>query len=70
MTISHEGLVVTGCQDGVARVWDSRCLDAPVMEFTDHSDYILSVAFNQEGNVLYTGSKDRTLRRWDARRPM
>ena len=38
-----------------------------VTKFTGHTDYVLSVAFNVDGSLLMSGSKDRTVRFWEPR---
>ena len=38
-----------------------------VTKFTGHTDYVLSVAFNVDGSLLMSGSKDRTVQFWEPR---
>ena len=35
-----------------------------------HSDYVLSVAFSPDGKTIVSGSLDRTIKVWDAGRPL
>lgn len=38
-----------------------------VSKFTGHTDFVLSVAFNVDGSLLMSGSKDRTVQFWEPR---
>eukprot|EP01052_Picozoa_sp_SAG31_P001599 SAG31_NODE_54_length_29987_cov_4.570664_12_plen_179_part_00 len=42
-----------------------------VSKFSGHEDFVLSVTFNRDAASLFllSGSKDRTVRGWDARQP-
>ncbi|KZP01924.1 WD40 repeat-like protein [Athelia psychrophila] len=37
------------------------------MDFTGHTDYVLSVAVSHDGQWVASGSKDRGVRLWDSR---
>ncbi len=34
-----------------------------------HSDYVMSVAFSQDGTKIVSGSRDRTIKVWDSGAP-
>jgi WD40 repeat protein len=56
-------VIVTACQDGTARVWDSAtCL--PIGKPLNHGG-VNAVAFNPNGKTVVTGGFDSTLRVWD-----
>ncbi|TYK05339.1 ribosome biogenesis protein WDR12-like protein [Cucumis melo var. makuwa] len=63
---SCPGFILTGCYDGLGRVWESAGLCTHILE--GHSDAISSVCIVNPGEAtnvtLATASKDRTLRLW------
>ncbi|NUN95774.1 MAG: protein kinase [Candidatus Omnitrophica bacterium] len=58
--------VVTGSQDGTARVWNVET-GKEVQRIKGHLGAISAVAFSAEGDQVITGSTDRTVRVWDLR---
>ncbi|TPX30486.1 hypothetical protein SmJEL517_g05948 [Synchytrium microbalum] len=54
--------VFTGCRDEIVRVWDAAT-DQVVRTMDAHSDEVSAVALR--GSVLWSGSIDATIRRWD-----
>ncbi len=68
VAISPDGSrIVTGAQDGKARVWDSNDLKFPLREFA-HSLAVRSVAMNADGSFIVTGCFDGRVRIWDVRK--
>ncbi|KAE8021798.1 hypothetical protein FH972_007659 [Carpinus fangiana] len=62
---SNPGFIVTGCYDGLARLWKAAGVCTHILE--GHSDGVASVGvINPEGaeSIVATASKDRTLRLW------
>ncbi|XP_062151053.1 ribosome biogenesis protein WDR12 homolog [Alnus glutinosa] len=63
---SNPGFIVTGCYDGLARLWKAAGVCTHILE--GHSDGVASVGvINREGAesiTVATASKDRTLRLW------
>jgi WD40 repeat protein len=57
--------VLTGCQDGTARLWDVAAR-RPLLEALRHDAEVCAVAFSPDGRTLLTGSLDGTARFWDA----
>jgi WD40 repeat protein len=56
--------VITGCEDGTARLWDAttgRPLGPPFR----HQDAVKAVAFGPDGKTLITGSLNGNIQRWD-----
>jgi WD40 repeat protein len=58
--------VVTGGDDGIARLWDVKTGDLKTI-FQGHTGPVVSVAVTPDGAFVVTGSDDRTARVWDAR---
>jgi WD40 repeat protein/tRNA A-37 threonylcarbamoyl transferase component Bud32 len=58
-------LVLTGGEDGTARLWDP-VTGAARGEPLRHEGPVLSMAFSPDGKTLVTGSYDCTARMWDA----
>jgi WD40 repeat protein len=58
-------LVVTGGDDGTARVWDTAT-GQPTGLVLEHPREVNSVAFSPEGRTILTGSSDGIARLWDA----
>lgn len=57
--------IVTGSQDGTARVWNADGSGTPVV-LRGHEIDVSSVAFSPDGTRIVTGSGDRTARVWNA----
>jgi uncharacterized delta-60 repeat protein len=57
--------VVSGSQDGTARVWEART-GKEVARMT-HEDEVTFVAFSPDGKYVVSGSDDKTARVWEAR---
>jgi WD40 repeat protein len=57
-------MVATGCEDGVARLWDASTgkLDDRLLR---HPDIVYAVAFSPDGRSLATGCEDGGCRFWD-----
>ncbi|BEJ17416.1 hypothetical protein CspHIS471_0608170 [Cutaneotrichosporon sp. HIS471] len=64
----HE-LVLTGGDDGIARVWDlSLGTKDPVAEFDDERDCpVTAVEWSQDGNQCFVGGVDNEVKVWDLR---
>lgn len=77
LAISHSGrYVVTGALDRVVRVFDLHAAaatdgtdDAPAAIYTGHNDSIFSVCFSRDDSEIITASLDKTVRRWDSKKP-
>jgi WD40 repeat protein len=65
--------LATGGYDRVIHIWnippglpaDSVFLDKPKLTLKDHSDAIYALAWHLDGNLLASGSADRSVKLWD-----
>jgi len=57
--------IVTGCDDGLARIWKREQMAQPVLELRGHDGPILAAQFSRDGAFVVTGSGDNTARIWD-----
>jgi WD40 repeat protein len=65
VALSRDGkLLVTGCQDGIARVWETAT-GREVRRFVGHADAINAVSLSSDGKRLLSGSEDETARLWE-----
>lgn len=63
--------VIAACShiDQLVRVWGSVSADRPPIELRGHGGELWSCAFSANGEVLATGSKDKTVRVWKPAAP-
>ncbi|CDJ28369.1 WD domain, G-beta repeat-containing protein, putative [Eimeria mitis] len=60
--------LATGCQDGSVRIFDMRCGVAQ-QTFVGHKGAVLSLTWDPvTPSQLFSGSSDKSIRRWDIRR--
>src|SRR5262249_37628311 len=65
--LSSDGqTVLTGSDDGTARLWDARS-GKPLGLPLQHEGPVSAVAFSPDGQSVLTGSFDGTAQLWDAR---
>lgn len=57
-------MFATGSADKSAKVWNLRTSQA-ISCFYNHPGGVYAVRFNEEGNRLFTGSIEKTLKEWD-----
>lgn len=57
-----EGVVVSGCEDGTVRVWDTESLKCTRL-FRGHAGPVLAVHFGVD--VIVSGSEDNSMMIWD-----
>eukprot|EP01065_Artemidia_motanka_P037353 TRINITY_DN4579_c0_g1_i2.p1 TRINITY_DN4579_c0_g1~~TRINITY_DN4579_c0_g1_i2.p1 ORF type:complete len:750 (+),score=241.92 TRINITY_DN4579_c0_g1_i2:58-2250(+) len=63
---SHSGrLIVSGCQDKVCRVWDTK-KGKERASFLDHTAIIISLDFAPDDKHIASASADKTVRIWTA----
>jgi len=64
--LAVHGVIATGSQDGFVRLWDERDGgDEPKRVIEGHTGFVLSVIFSRDGNYLYSGGKDKEIKRWE-----
>jgi eukaryotic-like serine/threonine-protein kinase len=56
--------VLTGCGDGVARLWDAAAV-RPIGQPMRHPGAIYAVAYNPDGKTVLSGCSDGAARSWD-----
>lgn len=57
--------IVSGADDGTARLWDPSKEDPFVHAFEGHSKEVTAVAFSHNGWFIASGSRDRSVRLWN-----
>lgn len=66
LTVTPDGCIVSGCEDGAVRMWD------PVSRFRvfimrGHENWVCALACSLDGSRIVSGSWDETVRVWDVR---
>lgn len=64
---ANENNFVTGCRDGMVRLYDICSGDQNCIKiFKGHTDRVYNVIFNPNlPNIIVSGSDDRSVRVWD-----
>lgn len=65
VTVSPSGLIGTASHDKTAKVWLVRGVARCKMELSGHTGLVLTVAFAPKEPIVFTGSKDETIKCWD-----
>lgn len=63
VVVSHTGTVASAGFDRTVKLWDPQ--SGQKLSELPHSDMVLSVAFSQDGNYLYSGGREGLLRQWE-----
>jgi len=61
-------LLLSGSDDYLIKVWDTRSMTAPVGVLTGHNHGITYIDSKSDGYHLVSNSKDQTIKLWDIRR--
>lgn len=56
--------VAVGCLDGEIRILDSR-KGVITRTLKSHEDAVLALMFSEDGNFLFSGSADKSIKQWD-----
>ncbi|KAJ3036401.1 hypothetical protein HDV00_002768 [Rhizophlyctis rosea] len=71
VAITDRGVMVSGSHDRTAKIWDLRAAKQQAgssrADVVGHTDYVSSIAADEEGRVIITGSGDMTAKVWDTR---
>ncbi|MDJ0695382.1 NB-ARC domain-containing protein [Mastigocoleus sp. MO_188.B34] len=57
------GLIASGSEDSIVRLWNLQTLDAKSLR--GHTEYIFAVEFSPDGKIVASGSADLTIRLWN-----
>jgi len=61
-------LVLSGSEDSIIRLWDTRAQDKMVHQYQGHQRWISQVQFNATNeNIFISGSLDGSVKLWDLR---
>jgi coronin-1B/1C/6 len=63
-----ENAIATGSYDHTVKLWDIEA-QAEVLNFAEHTELIQSLAWNRNGSMIGTTSKDKNIRLFDIRAP-
>jgi hypothetical protein len=67
LAISPDGRwLVAGARSGLMHRWDLNEESSPPSSWSGHKADVLQLGFSADGKALFSLSKDRTLKRWDA----
>jgi WD40 repeat protein len=58
-----EQFIVTGCYDGITRIWDGST-GKKVFEFSEYSDPSWGVNWSQDGKYIFSGTNEGSLIMW------
>ena len=59
-------LIVSGCYNGLLYRWDATTGEPIGNAFQGNGDWVDCFAVSVDGKLILTGSRDWTVRRWDA----
>ena len=65
LAFHSNGNLVSASLDGTVRLWNIRA-QQEIRAFEGHVGQVTSVDFNSDGSRIVSGSRDRTLKLWEA----
>jgi WD40 repeat protein len=65
VVISNSDVIATASQDKTAKLWVIRGVASCKQVLQGHSDFVLAIAFSPRESVVFTGSKDETIKGWN-----
>jgi WD40 repeat protein len=66
VVISKTNLIATSSHDRTTKLWVIRGLPTCRIVLTGHLDCVLTVAFSPKDPIMFTGSKDETIKCWSS----
>ncbi|MCP4521352.1 MAG: hypothetical protein GY827_06635 [Cytophagales bacterium] len=67
ITYSQDGSMLASVSlDGSVRVWKTDALNKQALFFTDHEEWVVSLAFNPTGKKIYVGTMSKVMKVWDS----
>jgi WD40 repeat protein len=65
VVISKKGIIATASHDKSAKLWVIKGVPSCKHILTGHTDCVLAITFSPKDPVLFTGSKDETIKCWN-----
>jgi WD40 repeat protein len=67
VAMSPNNVIATASHDKTAKLWMLRGVATCRQTLTGHEDYVLGVVFSPRDPVVFTGSKDETIKCWSVK---
>jgi WD40 repeat protein len=67
VAVSPQGMIATASQDCTAKLWTLRGVASCRQTLKGHSDYVVAVRFSPNDPVVFTGSKDESIKCWSTK---
>jgi WD40 repeat protein len=64
VVISPQDMIATASHDKTVKLWTLRGVASCKQTLRGHTDYVLAIAFAPRDPLLFTGSKDETIKCW------
>jgi WD40 repeat protein len=64
VVMSDEDMLATASHDKTAKLWTLRGIASCQQVLNGHTDFVLAIAFAPRDPILFTGSKDETIKCW------
>jgi WD40 repeat protein len=65
VTVSNDEMLATGSHDRTTKLWVVRGIPSCRFVLSGHTDSVLAIAFAPRDPVVFTGSKDETIKCWN-----
>jgi WD40 repeat protein len=67
IAISSNNIIATASHDATAKLWTVRGIASCRQKLAGHTDYVLGVTFSPMDPIVFTGSKDETIKCWSVK---
>jgi WD40 repeat protein len=67
VAVSPSGMIATASQDTFAKLWTLRGVASCRQTLRGHTDFVVTVRFSPKDPVVFTGSKDETVKCWSVK---